>query len=203
MSFPRGQGIVITARGPGKVRLLTYVNNGGIVEGTTTTNREEVTRFLISHSEKLAFFWDGAHPASCTIGEDTSKVPVGTSWNAATCIAQNSSSFTTEDVSGDVGRAVNKGNLTTCFIIPSDHSPPEHIKSAQPLATGTYSITNAKQLKVVALTDSFDGTPIVGDAANATVTDSSKVLYLLSLSLSPLITSHGQVECYQAQERKI
>jgi hypothetical protein len=192
-----GKGIVITTRGPGKVHLLSYANNSGTSphKAITTTSRKGTTRFVISHTfnfTKFAFYWDGASQASCTTGEDTGTVPVGTGWNAATCVTWNSYSFTTENVSSDVSRALDRNNLITCFILPDDHTLTADSELVKPLSTGIYSIRNVRQLKALSLNDSFDGTPIVGDAVDATVTENSKVCIILSFSIfSPLITKHG------------
>lgn len=213
-----GQSIVITTRGAGQVLLLFYFSNNGISSryGTTTTNREGTSRFIISRSntfERFAFFWEGEHQAFCTIGEDTNRVPVGTSWKAASCVTWGSTSVTTQNVSlaRYIARPFNGDNHVTYLIAPDDLPSPEIQQPTKPLTkpitksitkpitkplaqtlcTGTYSITNASQLKAISLNDSFEGTPIIGEATNFTVTDNSKVRFDLSLPLSLLITKHG------------
>jgi hypothetical protein len=217
MIFRNGQGIVITSNGPGKVHLLSYASNAGIVphEGTTTTNREGVTRFVISHSytfTKFAFFWEGVGQAFCAIGEDNNKVPVGTSWTAATCIAWSGSSFTSENVSSCTAGGVNRDNQVTCFIIPDNlpsQATPEPAKpvtqpavNSVPLVNGTYTITNVRQLKSVSLNGSSEGTSVVGGATNAAVTDNFKVRLYFPRFLQAVHNSY-QVEHYSTGRRNI
>lgn len=120
-----GRGVIVSARGPGKVHLLSYASNANLPAhvGTITTNREGVTRFMISHSytfTKFAFYWEGSGEAVCGAGSSLIRQPVGTSWNAATCADWGSTSFTTQNVSTFTTSAVSRDNQVTCFIIPDN-----------------------------------------------------------------------------------
>lgn len=124
--FTNGDGIIVSARGPGKVHLLSFASNAKApdVIGTITTTPstpDKVTRFMISHSytyTKYAFYWDGAGQAVCGKGQDLVRLPVGNSWNAATCVDWATSQFTTQNVTASTTSAVNRDGQITCFKIP-------------------------------------------------------------------------------------
>jgi hypothetical protein len=127
--FTNGQGIIVSARGPGKLHLLTFksiVSGAGDVVGTITTapsTPDKVTRFIISFSHnytKFAFFWDGAGQAVFGKGQDLVRQPLGNSWNVATTVDWGSASFTTQDVRAIATSATNRDNETTCYIIPDN-----------------------------------------------------------------------------------
>lgn len=121
--FSYGRGIIVSAKGPGKVHLMSYASNASITShiGSITTDRPGVTRFIISHAytfDKFAFYWEGSGEAVCGVGEDMSREPVGKSWKAATYVGWGEKSFSTKDVESSTTSAVNRDNLVTCFIIP-------------------------------------------------------------------------------------
>lgn len=127
--FSNGQGVIVSARGPGSLHLLT--SNGVIpgtenVVGATTTNPstpDKITRFIISFSHnytKYAFYWDGAGEAVYGKGQDLVRQPLLNGWNAATIIDWGSTSFSTQDVSTIAASATKRDNQTTCYIIPDN-----------------------------------------------------------------------------------
>lgn len=121
--FYNGQGILVSTFGPGTVHLLSYASNAKLpsVIGSTTTDRDGITRFMISHSytfDKFAFYWEGSGEAFCGVGEGMARQPVGNSWKAATYTAWGDNTLTTQDVETSTTSAVNVGHLVTCFIIP-------------------------------------------------------------------------------------
>jgi hypothetical protein len=121
--FTNGQTLVVTTTGPGKLNLLSYQSNGGVVNvvGSVSTSKAGETRFLISHSytfERFAFYWDGAGEAVYGIGASLLRQPVGRSWSNASLASWGSPAITTADVSVQVKTAVNRDNQITAFIIP-------------------------------------------------------------------------------------
>lgn len=150
--FSHGQGILVITRGPGKVHLLSYASDSDSAphKGTTTTDLEGITRFLISHSygyTKYAFFWEGAGQAFCTFGQDTNRVLVGTHWNAATCVEFGSPRFTTQNVSSYTVGAFNRDNIATCFIIPDDFIPPK-VRNCSKVSTCPATYTRSSSSSV-------------------------------------------------------
>jgi len=123
MIFSHDQCLVITTRGPGILYLLSYQNNakGSDVVGSKTTDQAGVTRFMISfshHYERFAFMWEGKGEAVYGIGTGLQRLPVGRSWDQASAIPWGSATVNTADVKSIVAGAVDRTNLTTCFIIP-------------------------------------------------------------------------------------
>ncbi|KAF8881498.1 mucin-binding lectin 1 [Infundibulicybe gibba] len=120
--FLNGEGVLVTARGPGKVHLLSYQSNGKITAhiGATTTNNTGITRFLISHSytfERFAFYWEGEGEAVFGYGQSLVRTPLGKSWKEAAMISWGQN-LTTGDASANVAGAVNRDGAVTCFILP-------------------------------------------------------------------------------------
>jgi hypothetical protein len=126
--FLNGNGVIVSARGPGSIHLISFASNGNLPNhiGTITTTPstpDKVTRFIISHSytfTKFAFYWDGAGQAVCGKGQDLVRQPVGNSWNVATCVDWGSANFTTQNVTTFTTSAVTRDNQVTCFIIPDN-----------------------------------------------------------------------------------
>jgi len=123
--FLNGNGVIVSARGPGKLHLLSFASNANIQNhvGTITTTSEGITRFIISHSytfTKFAFYWDGAGEAVCGKGQDLVRQPVGKGWDAATSVNWGSTDFTTQNVASSTTSAVNRDNAVTCFIVPDN-----------------------------------------------------------------------------------
>ena len=121
--FLNGNGVIVSARGPGKVHLLSYASNGGLPAhvGSITTTSEGVTRFIISHSytfTKFAFYWEGQGEAVCGKALGLVRQPVGKNWEAATTADWGATEFTTQNVTSNVTSAVLRDNAVTCFIIP-------------------------------------------------------------------------------------
>ena len=129
--FANGQGVIVSARGPGSLHLLTTnpvidPNLALPVVGAITTTPsmpDKITRFMISFSHnytKFAFYWDGNGQAVYGEGQDLVRQPVGKGWDAATTVNWGSTSFSTEDVRTLQASATNRGNVTTIFIIPDN-----------------------------------------------------------------------------------
>lgn len=121
--FTNGQSLVVTTTGPGRLHLLSYQSNGGVVNvvGFISTGTRGETRFLISHSytfERFAFYWDGAGEAVYGIGASLFRRQVGNNWSNASVASWGSPTITTEDVSVQLKTAVNRDNQITAFIIP-------------------------------------------------------------------------------------
>lgn len=101
--FSRGVSSVVTARGGGKVHLLSYqciVRILSVVGSITTTNLNEM-RFIISHSytyERYAFYWEGAGEA--VFGASLERKPVGRSWSDARVAVWGTTGVTTGNASG-------------------------------------------------------------------------------------------------------
>jgi hypothetical protein len=121
--WSNGQAIIVTTHGPGRLHLLSYQNNArglNTVGGIRTTSND-TTRFLISfshHYERFAFYWDGAGAASYAIGASPDRKPVGRSWQQACYVPWGASTVSTADVGTIASSALNRDNVTTCFIIP-------------------------------------------------------------------------------------
>ncbi|KAF8881502.1 mucin-binding lectin 1 [Infundibulicybe gibba] len=120
--FANGEGIIVTARGPGKVHLLSYQSNAKLaaVIGATTTNNTGTTQFLISHSytfDKFAFYWEGEGEAVFGYGQDLVRSSLGKSWSNAAMVVYGQN-LTTGDASADVAGAVNCDGAVNCFILP-------------------------------------------------------------------------------------
>ncbi|KAF8998863.1 hypothetical protein BDQ17DRAFT_1308953 [Cyathus striatus] len=132
MAFFNGYGVIVSARGPGNLHLVSYASINGLpnVFGSVSakpnvTGNDDVTRFMISHSyyyTKYAFYWDGPDEAVCGIGLDLIRSPVGTSWQQATMIDWGGANFTSGNVTSFVNDAasVQRDNDITAFVIP-DH----------------------------------------------------------------------------------
>ncbi|KAF8874925.1 mucin-binding lectin 1 [Infundibulicybe gibba] len=120
--FFNGEAVLITARGPGKVHLLSFQSNGGIppVIGSIQTYNAGTTRFIISHSytfEKFAFYWEGAGEATYGVGQSLVRTQLGNGWENAALVSWGGS-ITTGDVYGYMAGAVNRDGQVTCFIVP-------------------------------------------------------------------------------------
>jgi hypothetical protein len=123
--YLNGNGVIVSARGPGKVHLLSYASNSNLPAhvGTTTTTSGGITRFIISHSytfTKFAFYWDGEGEAGCGKGQGLVRQPVGKSWEAATTADWGTTEFRTQNVGSFTTSAVPRDNEVTCFIIPDN-----------------------------------------------------------------------------------
>ncbi|KAF8998847.1 hypothetical protein BDQ17DRAFT_1328637 [Cyathus striatus] len=131
-AFINGSGVIVSARGPGNLHLLSYASNSGLpdVYGSISakpnvTGNDDVTRFMISDSytyTEYAFYWDGNDEAVCGIGLDLVRSPVGTSWKQATIINFGGTQFGSGDVTSFVNKtsSVKRDNEITAFVIP-DH----------------------------------------------------------------------------------
>jgi len=122
--FRNGNGVIVNAKGPGKLHLLTYggisANLGNVVGSVGTTN-SGITRFLISFSHnytRFAFYWEGAGEAAYGTSESLARYPVAKNWDNAVVIHWGSPSFTSGNVNAEVNKAVGRDNQTTVFIIP-------------------------------------------------------------------------------------
>jgi len=123
--FFDGSGVIVSARGPGKVHLLSYGSNANLPGhiGTITTTSSGITRFIISHSytfTKFAFYWEGQGEAVCGKGQDLVRQPVGRGWDAATNVNWGGTDFSTQNVQSFTTSAVPRDNQVTCFIIPDN-----------------------------------------------------------------------------------
>jgi len=124
--FANGNGIIVTASGPGKLHLLTFASNGGIVNhvGVTETKKAGLTRFLISHSytfTKFAFYWEGAGEAVYGTTESLVRtVLTAKGWADAVTVDWGTSSFGKADVSAEAQKGVGRDGLVTAFIIPDN-----------------------------------------------------------------------------------
>ncbi|KAJ7982862.1 hypothetical protein DFH06DRAFT_1171791 [Mycena polygramma] len=125
-AFINGSGVLVTARGPGKIHLISYASNAhlpnhvGTIAATATAQSDE-TRFLISHSytfTQFAFYWEGSGEAVYSIGEQLLRQPVGNSWAKSVAISYGGKAAATSDVSSQVSSAVKRDNEVTCFVIP-------------------------------------------------------------------------------------
>ncbi|KAJ6497142.1 hypothetical protein C8R47DRAFT_1113942 [Mycena vitilis] len=125
-AFHNGSGVLVTARGPGKMHLISYASNANLPNhvGTITTNvtdQSDETRFMISHSytfTQFAFYWEGSGEAVYSIGDQLQRQPVGNSWGKSVAISWGGKAAATSDVSSQVSSAVKRDNEVTCFIIP-------------------------------------------------------------------------------------
>ena len=124
--FANGNGIIVTASGPGKLHLLTFASNGGIVNhvGVTETKKAGLTRFLISHSytfTKFAFYWEGAGEAVYGTTESLVRTAlIAKGWADAVTVDWGTSSFGKADVSAEAQKGVGRDGLVTAFIIPDN-----------------------------------------------------------------------------------
>jgi len=126
-AFFYGNAVVVVARGPGKMHLISYASNAnlpnhvGAISAPSWTQEGQETRLVISHSytfTQYAFYWEGAGEAAYFIGDQLARQAVGTSWKGAINIEWGASAGTTKDVSGQVPSAVQRDNQVTCFIVP-------------------------------------------------------------------------------------
>lgn len=121
--FYNGNGIIVNAKGPGKLHLLSYGGKTGShnIVGYVETTSIGVTRFLISHSHTyncFAFYWEGKGEAAYGAGNSIIREPVASSWKAANTVEKGASSFITHDVRGEVAHATVWNGEVTAFIIP-------------------------------------------------------------------------------------
>ncbi|KAJ7621629.1 hypothetical protein DFH06DRAFT_1233134 [Mycena polygramma] len=125
-AFMNGSGVLVTARGPGKIHLISYASNANLPNHvgtivTTATAQSDETRFLISHSytfTQFAFYWEGSGEAVYSIGDQLLRQPVGNSWAKSVAISYGGKAAATSDVSSQVASAVKRDNEVTCFVIP-------------------------------------------------------------------------------------
>ena len=124
--FANGNGIIVTTSGPGKLHLLTFASNGGIVNhvGVTETKKAGLTRFLISHSytfTKFAFYWEGAGEAVYGTTESLVRNALtAKGWADSVTVDWGTSSFGKADVSAEAQKGVGRDGLVTAFIIPDN-----------------------------------------------------------------------------------
>ena len=125
--FSHGTGLFVTAKGPGKLHLLTYASNHslenvvGYVGTPAGTSPRDTTCFIISHSyyyTRFAFYWEGTGEAVYGAGDSAIRYPMMKGWDKATILAWGSSSFTTGNVQAEVNTAVVRDQLITAFIVP-------------------------------------------------------------------------------------
>ncbi|KAJ7184432.1 hypothetical protein C8R46DRAFT_1064046 [Mycena filopes] len=125
-AFNNGMGVLVTARGPGKVHLISYGSNAGLPNhvgtiATAPSAADAITRFMISHSYTFtgfALYWDGAGEAVVSVGDQLLRQPVGNSWAKAVNIPYGGQAAINSDISAQVASAVQRDNMVTCFIIP-------------------------------------------------------------------------------------
>ncbi|KAK7040688.1 hypothetical protein VNI00_009594 [Paramarasmius palmivorus] len=128
MVFTNGNTLVVYARGPGRLHLLSYQSNAHIPNHvgaiqTTTQDSAKITKFVISHSytfERFAFFFEGPGEAVYSIGSSLQRQPVGKSWTQASVASWGSATITTADVSGQVPGAALRDEAITAFIVPDN-----------------------------------------------------------------------------------
>ena len=124
--FFNGNGIIVTTSGPGKLHLLSFASNSGILNhvGVTETKSGGITRFLISHSytfTKFAFYWEGAGEAVYGTPESLVRTALtAKSWVDAVGVDWGSSTFTKADVSTEAQKGVGRDGLVAAFIIPDN-----------------------------------------------------------------------------------
>ncbi|KAK7017560.1 hypothetical protein VNI00_018574 [Paramarasmius palmivorus] len=124
--FVYGNTLTVTARGPGKLHLLSYQSNAklGNNVGTLETTSQGITQFVISHSytyERFAFFFEGDGDAVYSIGSGLVRQPVGKNWKGASLVSWGSQSVETGDVDGIASKANNVDNMITAFIVYRDN----------------------------------------------------------------------------------
>jgi len=116
--------LTVTTKGPGKLSLLTFKGATGLsnVVGAKTTTSPGQTRWLISFSHnytRFAFIWEGAGEAVYRIGSSLLTAPVGTKWTEASLVEWWSGlAVKQDDVSSELGSALNRDNVTTFWAIP-------------------------------------------------------------------------------------
>lgn len=121
--FRNGNGIIVNAKGPGKLHLLTYGGGSSLSNtvGSIGTTNSGITRFLISFSHnytRYAFYWEGAKEAAYGTTETLARYPVAKNWDNAVVVHWGSPSFTSGNVHAEVNKALPRDNETTVFIIP-------------------------------------------------------------------------------------
>ena len=121
--FRNGNGVIVNARGAGKLHLLSYGSNSSLPNhvGYIETSATGITRFVISFAytfTRFAFYWEGNGEAAYGAGESLARYPIATSWDKAVVVEWGSSSFTSGDVQAEVKKAVVRNGSVTAFIIP-------------------------------------------------------------------------------------
>lgn len=129
--FHNGNGVVVNAKGPGKLHVLHYapVPSVGIapVVGYIETTDSGITRFMISFSHyytRIAFYWEGTGEASYGTSKSLVRAPMATSWDKAIVVewlgSGFSNNFTTANVKAEAEAktTVVRNGIITAFIIP-------------------------------------------------------------------------------------
>lgn len=122
--FFNGNGIIVNAKGPGKLHLLSYAPNISTAQnvvGYIETTASGITRFVISHSyyyTRFAFYWEGVNQAAFGAEDSLVRAPIATSWDNANVVQWGSSSFTSGNVQEEAKKAVVRNGEITAFIIP-------------------------------------------------------------------------------------
>lgn len=117
--------LTVNALGPGTLYLLSFHSNPtnnppfvvGHLESTATDNS---VRYLISFSHnynQFAFYWSGAGPANYTVSKTLVSGPVGKNWSQASSVGWGDPNVGTRDVTSFVPTAIDRGNVTTLYII--------------------------------------------------------------------------------------
>jgi hypothetical protein len=123
--FYNGDGVVVTATGPGKLHVLSFQSNArwSNIVGYIETNRTGTTRFVISHAytyERYAFYWEGSGTANYAkgISPQARRRPLGNSWVNAAAVHWWTTDFITENVNAQVQNAIVRNGVVTAFILP-------------------------------------------------------------------------------------
>jgi len=121
--FRNGNGVIVNAKGPGKLHLLSYGSNAKLQNhvGYIETTASGITRFIISFSytfTRFAFYWEGSGEAAYGASDSLARYPMAKNWDNAAVVVWGSSSFTSADVKAEVATAVVRDGVVTAFIVP-------------------------------------------------------------------------------------
>ena len=131
--FHDGSGVVVNARGPGRLHVLHYsavpstrlASIVGYLESTSESS--DITRYIISFSHyytRIAFHWEGAGEATYGAAKSLVRTPMAKSWENATVVEwlgnSFSSSFTSANVKAEAEAptTVVRNGMITVSIIP-------------------------------------------------------------------------------------
>ena len=124
--FKNGNGIIVKARGPGRLYLFSASHKHGITDvvgftETSVKHNNETTQFLISFSHcynRFVFYWEGKGEAVFGSSDSLMRLPVGGSWHKGTEANQETGVISTVDIAKAASVATKRDHHTTVFIIP-------------------------------------------------------------------------------------